>query len=81
MMVHVSQEEQTMLDYTLDAENSILFIRPKSSLSEGDFVRLVVAGGDLVLVLGFDDRVRAFVPRHTRCLQTVRSKQRTQSAS
>jgi hypothetical protein len=29
-----------MLDHTLDTENSILFIRPKSPLSEGDFVRL-----------------------------------------
>jgi hypothetical protein len=43
-----------MLDYTLDAENSILFIRPKSSLSESDFVRLaktvdphIAAGGAL----------------------------------
>ena len=29
-----------MLDHTLDTENSILFIRPKSSLSESDFVQL-----------------------------------------
>jgi len=43
-----------MLDHTLDAKNSILFIRPKSSLSEGDFARLaktldpyIAAGGPL----------------------------------
>ena len=43
-----------MLDHTLDAKNSILFIRPKSSLSESDFVRLaktvdphIAAGGAL----------------------------------
>ena len=43
-----------MLDHTLDAEESILFIRPKSSLSESDFVRLaeavdphIAAGGAL----------------------------------
>ena len=49
-----SQVEQNMLDHTLDAENSILFIRPKSSLSESDFVRLaktvdphIAAGGAL----------------------------------
>src|SRR5580765_694135 len=48
------QEEQTMLDHTFDAENSILFIRPESSLSEGDFMRLaetvdphIAAGGAL----------------------------------
>lgn len=29
-----------MLDHTLDAENSILLIRPKSPLSEGDFAQL-----------------------------------------
>jgi hypothetical protein len=34
------QEEQTMLDHTLDAENSILYMRPRSSLSESDFTRL-----------------------------------------
>ena len=29
-----------MLDHTLDAENSILFIRPRSSLSKSDFEAL-----------------------------------------
>ena len=48
------QEEQTMLHHTLDAEDSILFIRLKSSLSENDFMRLartvdphIAAGGAL----------------------------------
>ena len=43
-----------MLEFTLDAENSILFIRPRSSLSESDFAQLaktvdphIAAGGAL----------------------------------
>lgn len=43
-----------MLDHTLDAENSILIIRPRSSLSESDFAQLtqavdpyITAGGAL----------------------------------
>jgi hypothetical protein len=54
IVVHESPVEQNMLDHTLDAEQSILFIRPKSSLSESDFVRLaetvdphIVGGGAL----------------------------------
>lgn len=29
-----------MIDYTLDAAQSILFVRPKSALEQGDFVEL-----------------------------------------
>jgi SpoIIAA-like len=43
-----------MLDRTLDAENDILFIRPRFSLSESDFAQLakavdlyIATGGDL----------------------------------
>ncbi|WP_431285337.1 STAS/SEC14 domain-containing protein [Humitalea sp. 24SJ18S-53] len=47
-----------MLDHSLDTESSILFIRPKSSLSEGDFMRLtqtvdpyLEAGGTLAGII------------------------------
>jgi len=32
-----------MIDYTLDAANSILYLRPKSSLEKDDFARLAKA--------------------------------------
>jgi len=32
-----------MIDYTLDAAHSILYVRPKSSLEKGDFVQLAKA--------------------------------------
>lgn len=41
-----------MLDHELDAENSILFIRPRSSLSESDFVQLAKTVDPLIATGG-----------------------------
>jgi hypothetical protein len=35
--------ERTMIDYTLDAEHSILYVRPQSALSKEDFDKLAKA--------------------------------------